>query len=127
MENLTQAYKITNEDEHAALVEKAEHLMKKDEVDMTAEETDRLHAMVQAIMAYEQSIYEIPEPSTLEGILELRRYDMMCEGKDLAETLGTSNEELQKIIDGDHWPDVSLLKVIRERLDIPADITSAHV
>lgn len=85
-----------------------------------------VRAMAEAIMTYEHSIYDIPEPSTLEGILELRRYDMMCEGKDLAEMLGISNDELQAIIDGDHWPDISLLKVIREKLDIPADVILNH-
>ncbi|SEI80375.1 hypothetical protein SAMN05216327_10421 [Dyadobacter sp. SG02] len=127
MENLTPTYKVTNDDEHAALIKKVGALMEKDEADTTAEENAHIHAMAEAIMAYEQSIYDIPEPSTLEGILELRRYDMMSEGKDLAEKLGISNDELQKIIDGDHWPDVSLLKVIREKLDIPQDIISAHV
>ena len=127
MENLTPNYKVTNDDEHAALIQKVGALMEKDEADTTAEENAQIRAMAEAIMAYAQSIYEIPEPSTLEGILELRRYDMMCEGKDLAKTLGISNEELQTIIDGDHWPDISLLKVIREKLDIPADITLAHM
>ncbi|OJV21154.1 MAG: transcriptional regulator [Dyadobacter sp. 50-39] len=126
MENLKPAYKVTNDEEHAAMIEKVGALMEKDEADTTAEENARIRAMAEAIMAYEQSIYDIPEPSTLEGILELRRYDMMCEGKDLAETLGISNEMLQTIIDGDYWPDVSLLKVIREKLDIPEDIVLNH-
>ncbi|ACT95497.1 transcriptional regulator [Dyadobacter fermentans] len=127
MENLTPTYTVTNDDEYAALIEKVGALMEKDEADTTAEESAEIHAMAEAIMAYEQSIYDIPEPSTLEGILELRRYDMMCEGKDLAETLGISNDELQRIIDGDHWPDVSLLNVIREKLDIPENLVLNHV
>lgn len=126
MENLTPTYTITNKEEHAALIEKVGALMEKDEADTTAEENAQIRAMAEAIMAYEQSIYDIPEPSTLEGILELRRYDMMCEGKDLAKTIGISDEELQTIIDGDHWPDVSLLKIIREKLDIPADTILNH-
>jgi antitoxin component HigA of HigAB toxin-antitoxin module len=126
MENLTPTYTVTNKEELAALIEKVGALMEKDEADTNAEENVQIRAMAEAIMAYEQSIYDIPEPSTLEGILELRRYDMMCEGKDLAKTIGISNEELQMIIDGDHWPDVSLLKMIREKLDIPSDVVLNH-
>lgn len=126
MKDLKPIYNVTNDDEHAAMIELAGALMKKGEANVTADEKLHIRAMAEAIMAYEQSIYEIPEPSTLEGILELRRYDMMCEGKELAKTLGISNEELQTIIDGDHWPDGSLLKVIREKLDIPADIILNH-
>lgn len=59
--------------------------MKKGEANTTPEEDAEIRAMGEALMAYEQSIYEIPEPSTLEGILEQRMYDMRCENKNLAQ------------------------------------------
>ncbi|MCF0072105.1 helix-turn-helix domain-containing protein [Dyadobacter sp. CY261] len=120
-------YKVTNDKEHADLVEKVGALMKINSANTTREERQHIRAMGEALMAYEQSIYPIPEPSTLEGILEQRMYDMRCENKDLAQTLGISQEELEMIINGDQKPDISLLKVIREKLDIPADFILDHV
>ena len=120
-------YKVRNDEEHTALLEKVGVLMKINSAKTTREERQHIRAMGEALMAYEESIYPIPEPSTLEGILEQRMYDMRCEGKDLAQTLGISQKELELIIWEDHKPDASLLKVIREKLDIPADIVLAHV
>lgn len=121
------SYKVTNDEEHAALLEKVGVLMKINSAKTTREERQHIRAMGEALMAYEESIYPIPEPSTLEGILEQRMYDMRCENKDLAQTLGISQQELEMIINGDQKPDISLLKVIRDKLDIPADFILDHV
>lgn len=121
------SYKVTNDEEHAALLEKVGVLMKINSAKTTREERQHIRAMGEALMAYEESTYPIPEPSTLEGILEQRMYDMRCENKDLAQTLGISQQELEMIINGDQKPDISLLKVIRDKLDIPADFILDHV
>ncbi|WP_426292746.1 helix-turn-helix domain-containing protein [Dyadobacter endophyticus] len=120
-------YKVTNDEEQADLLEKVGALMKINSANTTREERQHIRAMGEALMAYEQSIYPIPEPSSLEGILEQRMYDMRCDNQDLAQTLGISQEELEMIINGDQKPDVSLLKVIRDKLDIPADFILDHV
>lgn len=126
MNNLKPTYTVTNDQEHAVLIEKVGALMKKGEANTTACEDAEIRAMGEALMAYEQSIYTKPKPKTLEGILERRMYEMRCENKDLAQTLGISQEELETIMWGDQKPDVSLLKVIREKLDIPADLILDH-
>ncbi|MGN7886537.1 transcriptional regulator [Dyadobacter sp. 22481] len=120
-------YKVTNDEEQADLLEKVGALMKINSANTTREERQHIRAMGEALMAYEQSIYPIPEPSSLEDILEQRMYDMRCDNQDLAQTLGISQEELEMIISGDQKPDVSLLKVIRDKLDIPADFILDHV
>ena len=119
-------YTVSNDDQHAALIEKVGALMKKGEENTTPEEDAQILAMAEALMAYEQSTYEIPQPSSLESVLEIRRYDMMCEGKDLAEILGISQGQLQKIIDGDQKPDASLLEAIKNKLGIPVDLLLNH-
>jgi len=119
-------YKVTNEEEHAALLEKVGALMKIGSANTTREQKMHIRAMGEALMAYEEVVYPIPEPSTLEGILERRMYDMKRKKQDLAQTLGISQEMLEMIINGDQKPDVSLLKVIREKLDIPADLILDH-
>lgn len=127
MKELKPIYTVTNDEEHAALIEKVGALMKKGEANTTPEEDAEIRAMGEALMAYEQSIYTIPKPKTLEGILERRMYEMRCENKDLAQTLGISQRELEMIIWEDRKPDISLLKVIRDKLNIPADFILDHV
>lgn len=127
MENLKPIYKVTNDEEHADLLEKVGALMKINSANTTREERQHIRAMGEALMAYEQSVYPIPEPSTLEGFLEQRMYDMRCDNQDLAQTLGISQTELEMIINGDQRPDISLLKVIRDKLNIPADFILDHV
>ena len=126
MKDLTITYTVTTGKEHEALLKEVDTLMKKGEENTTPEENARILAMAEAIMAYEHSIYEIPEPSSLESILEVVRYEMMCKGQDLAETLGVSQDELQMIIDGDKKPDTALLEVIKEKLDIPVELIMNH-
>lgn len=127
MKDLKPTYTVTNEDEHAALIELVGALMKKGEANVTPDEKLHIRAMGEALMAYEKSTYPIPEPSTFEEFLERRMYDMRREGKDLAQMLGISQEELEMIINGDKKPDISLLKVIRDKLNIPDDFILDHV
>jgi antitoxin component HigA of HigAB toxin-antitoxin module len=127
MKGTKPTYKVTNEQEHATLLEKVGALMKKGSANVTRDEQMHIRAMGEALMAYEEIVYPIPQPSSLEGILEQRMYEMRCENKDLAKTLGISQTDLEMIINGDQKPDVSLLKVIRDKLNIPADFILDHV
>ncbi|MGV3603298.1 MAG: transcriptional regulator [Dyadobacter fermentans] len=120
-------YKVTNDEEHAAILKKVDALMRIGEANTTREQRQHIRAMGEALMAYEQSIYEILEPSTLEGFLERLMYDMRREGKDLAQTLGITQEELEKITWDDHKADIALLNVIKQKLDIPSDIISKYI
>jgi len=126
MKDLKPTYTVTNDDEHAALIELAGALMKKGEANVTADEKLHIRAMAEALMEYEKRVYPIPEPSTFEEFLERRMYDMRREGNDLAQTLGISQKELELIIWEEHKPDASLLEVIKSKLDIPEDLILNH-
>lgn len=115
-------YKVTNDEEHAALLKKVDALMRINSANTTREERQHIRAMGEALMAYEKSIYEIPEPSTLEGILELRMYEMRMKHQDLAQTLGISQEELEMIMWEDKKADISMLNIIQEKLKISPEV-----
>lgn len=119
-------YKVTNDEEHAALLQRVDALMRINSEETTREQRQHIRAMGEAIMAYEQSTYPISGPKTLEGMLELRMYEMRIEGKDLAQTLGISQEQLEMILWEDLKPDEALLKVIKEKLDLPVDLLLNH-
>lgn len=120
-------YKVTNDEEHAAILKKVDALMRINEADTTREQRQHIRAMGEALMAYEQSIYEIPEPSALEGILEMRMYEMRMEHQDLAQMLGISQDELEKIMWDDKKVGIELLNVIKAKLDISPDVISKYV
>lgn len=126
MKDLKPTYTVTNDDEHAALIELAGALMKKGEANVTADEKLHIRAMAEALMEYEKNAYPIPDPSTFEEFLERRMYDMKREGKDLAQVLGILQKELERIIWEGHKPDASLLEIIKTRLDIPQDLVLNH-
>lgn len=120
-------YKVTNDEEHAAILKKVDALMRIGEANTTREQRQHIRAMGEALMAYEESIYEIPEPSTLEGILELQMYEMRMNHQDLAQTLGITQGELEIIMWEDKKAGIELLNVIREKLDISSEVISNYI
>ncbi|MCD8538914.1 MAG: helix-turn-helix domain-containing protein [Leadbetterella sp.] len=102
-------------------------LMNKGEVNLTDQEVNRLRTLALEAQAYEKSIYAIPAPSTLEGMIELKMYEMKLRQKDLAKTLKVSDTKLSMILSGKQKPDVPFLKALYRDLDIPADFILEHV
>lgn len=101
-------------------------LMNKGEANLTEQETDRLRKLALEAQGYEKSMYQIPAPSTLEGMIELRMYEMKLRQKDLAKTLKVSDTKLSLILSGKQKPDVPFLKALYRNLDIPADFILEH-
>ena len=101
--------------------------MNKGEANLTNQEVNRLRTLALETQAYEKSIYSIPAPSTLAGMIELRMYEMKPRQKDLAKTLQVSDTKLSMILSGKQKPDVPFLKALYRDLDIPADFILEHV
>src|ERR1041384_4503687 len=105
----TSKYKVTNDREHAALLEQVDVLMKKGERNVTPEESQEIRQMGLALQAYEMEVYPIQAPKTLEGMIELKMYEMKLKQKDLADTLGISPVKLSMIINGKQKPDLAFI------------------
>ena len=73
-------YKVTNDEEHAALLQRVDALMRINEANTTREQRQHIRAMAEALMAYEQSIYEIPES---RGLLEIYTNRYICLNEDI--------------------------------------------
>lgn len=119
--------KYETEKEFDGAVKEVERLMDKGEENLTEEELEMLEAMALAAQAYEMEHYNEEPPRTLEGLIELRMYEMKMEGGDLAQTLGVSEEELLAVINGEQAPTAAFLKAVHIKLDIPADFILQHV
>jgi HTH-type transcriptional regulator/antitoxin HigA len=93
-------------------------LMNKGEAALTKSETEKLRAMSLAAQAYEKTIYTIPAPSTVEGMIELKMYEMKLKQKELAKLMGVAEPKLSQILNGKRDPDVHFLKAAYQKLHI---------
>jgi HTH-type transcriptional regulator/antitoxin HigA len=94
------------------------HLMNKGEANLSKAETEKLRSMSVAAQAYEKTIYTIPAPSTFEGMIELRMYEMKLKQKELAKLMGIGEPKLSQILNGKREPDVQFLKAAYQKLHI---------
>lgn len=114
--------KIENERDYNALMKQIDALMKKGEKNLTDKEADDLRVMALAAQAYEKSIYTIPAPKTLEGLIELKMYERKLKQKELAKLLGLSEPKLSQILNRKRPVDVAFLKAVHERLGIDGNV-----
>jgi HTH-type transcriptional regulator/antitoxin HigA len=110
----------------AAMVE-IERLMDKGEENLTEDEFETLETLALAAQAYEKEHYYVEPPRTLEGMIELRMYEMRLKQNDLAETLGVSDAELQLILSGEQKPDIPFIKAVHDKLNVSADFILNHI
>lgn len=119
--------KYETEAEYEVAMAEIERLMDKGEENLTESEFETLETMALAAQVYETGHYYEEPPRTLEGMIELRMYEMKLEGRNLSETLGVDEDELLGVINGTQAPSVALLKAVHTKLNIPADFILQHV
>jgi HTH-type transcriptional regulator / antitoxin HigA len=117
-----QKAKINNEREYKTAMKKIDTMMKKGEHKLNDEESNELRILALAAQAYEKSIYTIPAPKTLEGLIELKMYERKLKQKELAALLGVGEPKLSQIMTKKRKPDVAFLKAAHEQLGIDGNI-----
>lgn len=116
------SYRIENEKDYNASMKKIDALMKKGEGNITNKEAEELRTLALAAQAYEKSIYTIPAPKTLEGLIELKMYERRLKQKELARLLGIGEPKLSQIMSRKRKPDVAFLKAAHKLLGIDGNI-----
>jgi HTH-type transcriptional regulator/antitoxin HigA len=114
--------KIENEKEYNATMKKIDALMKKGEKNLTDKEAEEIRTLALAAQAYERSIYTIPAPHTLEGLIELKMYERRLKQKELARLLGIGEPKLSQIMSRKRKPDVAFLKAAHQHLGIDGNL-----
>src|SRR5580700_1570061 len=114
--------KIKNEEDYHATMKKVDALMKKGETKITDEEAQTLRELALSAQVYEKSIYIIPAPKTLEGLIELKMYERRLKQKELATLLGIAEPKLSQIMSRKRKPDVAFLKAAHEQLGIDGNV-----
>ena len=97
-------------------------LMKKGEKKLTSIEANELKKLTLAAQAYEKSIYTIPAPKTLQGIIELKMYERKLRQKELAKLLGIGEPKLSQILSNKRPADVAFLKAVHRQLGIDGNM-----
>lgn len=103
-------------------MKKIDALMKKGENHLTNKKAEELRTLALAAQAYEKSIYTIPAPKTLEGLIELKMYERRLKQKELARLLGIGEPKLSQIMSKKRKPDVAFLKAAHKLLEIDGNI-----
>ena len=116
------SYRIENEKDYNATMKKIDALMKKGEKKLTNKEAEELRTLALAAQAYEKSIYTIPAPKTLEGLIELKMYERRLKQKELARLLGIGEPKLSQIMSKKRKPDVAFLKAVHKLLGIDGNV-----
>ena len=119
--------KINTEIDYNARMKKIDALMKKGENNLTNKEAEELKSLALAAQVYEKSIYIIPAPRTLEGLIELKMYERRLKQKELAKLLGIGEPKLSQIMSKKRKPDVAFLKAAHEQLGIDGNLLLRYV
>ncbi len=119
--------KIDNEADYNATMKKIDALMKKGEKKLTDREAEMLRTLALAAQSYEKSLYKIPAPKTLEGLIELKMYERKLKQKELASLLGIGEPKLSQIMTQKRKPDVAFLKALHTLLGIDGNILLEYV
>jgi len=112
---------IVNETNYHEVIASIESLMAKGNENIADAELNELRRLALAAQQYEQTLYKIPPPSTLAGLIELKMFELKLKQKELAKKLGLSDAKLSLILSGKQKPDVSFLKAVHKELNIDAN------
>ena len=115
-------FKIESEKDYNATMKKIDALMKKGENNLSEQDAEQLRIWALAAQAYEKSIYMIPAPKTLEGLIELKMYEKKLKQKELAKLLGVGEPKLSQIMSRKRKPDVAFLKAAHRLLGIDGNV-----
>lgn len=113
--------------QHSSALKKVDDLMKKGERNLTIEESLEIRKLAGEIQGYEKEHYYITPPRTLEGMIELRMYELRLNQAGLAKELGISTAKLSMIMNKKQKPDVAFLKALYTKLKVDADFILSHV
>jgi HTH-type transcriptional regulator / antitoxin HigA len=113
---------ITSDKAYQATMEKIDALMKIGEAKLKPAQAAELRLLALAAQAYEKSMYTIPAPKTLQGLIEFKMYERKLKQKELAQLLDIAESKLSQILTGKRKPDVSFLKAAHEQLEIDGNV-----
>ncbi|MBX0290096.1 helix-turn-helix domain-containing protein [Hymenobacter sp. HSC-4F20] len=116
----TPSFTISNDQEHAAAVEQ---LIQWNQAPDVADRLAEIHALGEAVEAYEESQGWVPEPpQTVRGILEVEMFKRRIRQRQLAELLGVTETRLSEVMNGKREMNIDFARKLHTKLQIPGDV-----
>lgn len=119
--------KINTEADYNTVMAKIDSLMAKGSSNVSADELSEIRKLALLAQGYEQGVYVVDTPSTLQGMIEMRMFEMKLRQVDLAKKLRVSPAKLSLILNGKQKADVDFLKAVHKELSVDAEFILAHV
>lgn len=113
---------IQSKEQYDSVMQQINLLMSKGSENISKEESLTLKLLAEAAQAYEQTVYKIKSPETLQGILELLMFEAHMNQKQFAAFLGISETKLSFVLNGKRRPDVDFLKLLHTKLNLDASV-----
>jgi HTH-type transcriptional regulator / antitoxin HigA len=112
---------IRNEQEYQIALAAIEPFLQKGFANLSKEEDDELARVSALINAYEAIHYAMPfKPKTLIEMLELKMFERKMKQKDLAQTLGVTENRISEVLNGKRKVNMDLAKRMHKELKIDA-------
>ena len=109
---------IRNNKDYEKIMAEIDLLIEIPDNKLSKEQASKLHRLAKAAQQYEKSVYTIKPPSTFEGILEMKMYELKLNQGAMAKKLHTSGAKLSMILSGKQKPDIKFLKTVHDNLGI---------
>jgi len=119
--------KINTDSNYTAVIAKIDSLMAKGSNNVSQMELAEIRELALTAQDYEQQKYVIAAPTTLNGMIEMRMYEMRLKQKDLAKKLKVSDAKLSLIMNGKQRPDLDFLKAVHIELNVDAEFILQHI
>jgi len=119
--------KINTDSDYTAVMAKIDSLMAKGSNNVSQMELAEIRELALTAQDYEQQKYVIAAPTTLNGMIEMRMYEMRLKQKDLAKKLKVSDAKLSLIMNGKQRPDLDFLKAVHIELNVDAEFILQHI
>lgn len=113
---------IANEQDYQNALAAIEPFLQKGFANLSVEEDEELARMTHSIDAYEAVYYAMPfRPKTLIEMLELKMFERKMKQKDLAKTLGVTENRISEVLNGKRKVNIDLAKRIYKELQVDAN------
>jgi HTH-type transcriptional regulator/antitoxin HigA len=117
---------IKTENQYSEALGRAEVIMLKGSQNLTATEAVELKELSLAIQQYEEAVYPLPKPQSLQAMLEWKMYERRLKQKDLAKLLDEPDSRISELLTGKKAMNIRLAKKLYKVLGIPADFLLEH-
>ena len=97
---------------------KIDELIKIPDAELTEEQAQELFNLSSQVQQYEQDIFSIEPPKTIEGIIEMKIYELHLKPNEMAKKLNVSNIQLEMIMNGIQKPDIYFIKQLHDNFNI---------